>query len=131
MWCGSLQNAQAFAGRALWSLLQSLDHQIRQSIRSIAIDGTSSTAILVDALSGASLAAPKLYNEAQAQQAVDLAAQIAPQGHTATSSTSTLAKLLSWHLGGQLEQASQAAHALCSCTIMIRLQQGAASRPRW
>ena len=111
-WCGSLHKAHICAGRALWSLLQSLDHQHRQSIRSIAIDGTSSTAILVDALSGTALAAPKLYNEAQGQQAVDLAAQIAPQGHTATSSTSTLAKLLSWHLGGQLEQASQAGQVL-------------------
>ena len=48
--------------------------------------------------------APKMYNEAQGADAVAAAAQIAPQGHTATSATSTLAKLLSWQLNGQIEQ---------------------------
>ena len=92
--------------RALWSLLQSLSPQVRGNIRSIAVDGTSSTAILLDANSGSALAPPKLYNEAQDAQAVEAAASTAPAGHTATSSTSTLAKLLSWHLGGQIKQAS-------------------------
>ena len=88
---------------ALWTVLRALS--CGKQIASLAIDGTSSTALLVDSSSGALLANPKMYNEAQSPEATAAAAQLAPEGHTASSSTSTLAKLLSWQLSSLLQQA--------------------------
>lgn len=62
-WAGSWE-------RVLFDLLASLPAPAREQIASIAIDGTSATAMLVDAVSGEVLAAPKLYNEAQGPEAV-------------------------------------------------------------
>ena len=92
--------------RALWSILGAVSHSER--IHSVAFDGTSSTALLVDGSSGTLLAEPKMYNEAQAPDAAEAAVRMAPAGHTASSSTSTLAKLLAWQLSGQLQQARAA-----------------------
>jgi hypothetical protein len=47
-----------------------LGEGVRQRVQSVAIDGTSSTALLVDRRDGRVLAAPKLYNEGQPDAAV-------------------------------------------------------------
>ena len=59
--------------RALFSLLSELGRAVCSGVAAVALDGTSSTALLVDeaaaaalAAGGAHLAPPKLYNEAQA-----------------------------------------------------------------
>ena len=88
--------------RALWSILASLSSSAQ--IQSIALDGTSSTALLVDAASGEVLQPPKMYNDAQPAAAAAAAARMAPQGHTASSSTSTLAKLISWQDSGAMHE---------------------------
>ena len=54
----------------LFDLLSSLPLAARSRVASIAIDGTSATTLLLDAASGAVLAPPKLYNEAQGAEAV-------------------------------------------------------------
>ena len=78
---------------ALWRLLGKLPEGERARLASIAIDGTSATTLLVDGGSGEVLAPPRMYNEAQAAQAVARAKAIAPPDHTATASTSTLCKV--------------------------------------
>lgn len=79
--------------RALHGLCASLPASLRARIASLAIDGTSATVLLCDECNNP-LALPLLYNDDRAE---DLVAQIkahAPAGHTATSATSSLAKLL-------------------------------------
>ncbi|GIL57680.1 hypothetical protein Vafri_12808 [Volvox africanus] len=85
--------------RVLFELIGSLDQSVRSSITSVAFDGTSATALLIDPRDGAPLAPPKLYNEAQAKDIVAAAKAIAPPAHTATAATSTLCKLLTWWYG--------------------------------
>jgi len=108
---------------ALFAVLSSLPEEARAPAVSIAIDGTSATALLVD-VSGSGkngenarddggsggggggpadrakgarvLAPPRLYNEAQPARAVRAAAALAGADHTAAAATSTLAKLLDW-----------------------------------
>lgn len=89
--------------RALHSNLKALGPALCNNIRGVAIDGTSSTVLLVDGSTGECLPpAPKLYNEAQPQPALEYVASIAPEGHTVRAATSTLAKLVSWHQHGLL-----------------------------
>jgi hypothetical protein len=47
-----------------------LGGDVRQRVQSVAFDGTSSTALLLDRRDGSVLAAPKLYNEGQPDAAV-------------------------------------------------------------
>lgn len=85
-------------------MIASLPADTRGSIRSIAIDGTSSTALLCNRTTSAILEQPKMYNESQGQDSVNLAAKIAPASHTATASSSTLCKLLTWHIQGRWQE---------------------------
>jgi D-ribulokinase len=86
-----------------------LPEEARRSAASVAIDGTSATALLVeeeeaDVSTAATttttttrvIAPPRLYNEAQPARAVAAAAALAGADHTAAAATSTLAKLLDW-----------------------------------
>jgi sugar (pentulose or hexulose) kinase len=65
--------------RVLFQLLASLPAGVRRQVRALAIDGTSSTSLLVDAASGRLLAPAKLYDEAQAPEAVQAAKVCARQ----------------------------------------------------
>jgi hypothetical protein len=90
---------------ALWQLLGAIPGDLKPRVATIAVDGTSSTALLVDGDTGRCLALPKLYNEAQAERVVQRARQVAPPDHTATASTSTLCKLLAWDEQGLWQEA--------------------------
>lgn len=59
--------------RVLWELLAAVPADVRSQVVSLAIDGTSATAMLLDEASGAVLQPPKLYNEAQSKEAVQAA----------------------------------------------------------
>lgn len=54
----------------MFELIAALPTDVTANIGSVAIDGTSATALLVDALTGKVLAPAKLYNEAQGNTAV-------------------------------------------------------------
>jgi sugar (pentulose or hexulose) kinase len=54
----------------LFDLLAAIPPELRAELASIAIDGTSATALLLDRASGHVLAPAKLYNEAQPAAAV-------------------------------------------------------------
>ncbi|MHC5830761.1 MAG: carbohydrate kinase, partial [Nostoc sp.] len=62
-------------------------------IKAIAINGTSSTVLLVDA-AGNPTDAPLLYNDARGSSVLEHLRSIAPPNHTVLSATSSLAKLL-------------------------------------
>jgi len=79
--------------RALSWLCASLPAPLRARIACLAIDGTSATMLLCDE-SNVPLAPPLLYNDDRAADQVPLIAAHAPPGHTASSATSSLAKLL-------------------------------------
>ncbi|GFR50176.1 hypothetical protein Agub_g12343 [Astrephomene gubernaculifera] len=100
--------------RVLFELIGSLDPDIRSEVVSLAFDGTSGTALLVDPRDGAPLAPPKLYNEAQEGRAVEAAKAIAPAAHTATAPSSTLCKLLSWWLEEESNEDCEEVHNLAA-----------------
>lgn len=66
----------------LGDLLTAMPPDVSQNVASIAFDGTSATALLVDRASGEVLAAPKLYNESQGAEAVAAAKASQPQLHS-------------------------------------------------
>lgn len=91
---------------ALYRLLDAVPAEQRGRIAALAIDGTSATTLLIDGSSGRCLAPPKMYNEAQGADAVARTEVIAPRGHTATASTSTLCKVLAWDEQGSWQSAA-------------------------
>ena len=78
---------------ALFALIEQIPVELRRQIRAIAIDGTSSTVLLLDA-AGSRVDAPILYNDARGAAVIDSLRAIAPPNHTVLSATSSLAKLL-------------------------------------
>jgi D-ribulokinase len=80
---------------ALFTLLEQLPVEIRQQLRAIAINGTSSTVLICDD-QGIPLDQPILYNDARGRVVMEQVKAIAPPNHTVISATSSLAKLLWW-----------------------------------
>ncbi|MBV6624663.1 MAG: FGGY-family carbohydrate kinase [Rivularia sp. (in: Bacteria)] len=78
---------------ALFSLLEQLSGESRAEINRIAINGTSSTVLLCDAM-GNPVDAPLLYNDARGAGMREKLRDIAPPNHTVLSATSSLVKLL-------------------------------------
>ncbi|MDZ8189461.1 MAG: FGGY-family carbohydrate kinase [Nostoc sp. ChiSLP02] len=78
---------------ALFALLEQIPHQLRREIKAIAINGTSSTVLLVDA-AGKPIYAPLLYNDARGASVLDDLRSVAPPNHTVLSATSSLSKLI-------------------------------------
>ncbi|MBG0742036.1 MAG: FGGY-family carbohydrate kinase [Cylindrospermopsis raciborskii KL1] len=92
----------------LWELLGAISQESRRQIRGIAINGTSSTVLLTDAM-GEPVCPPLLYNDGRGSVFIKRLAEVAPPNHTVLSATSTLAKLL-WMQ--QLPTFSQARYLL-------------------
>lgn len=94
--------------KTLFYLIDQLSLKVRQEIRAIAINGTSSTVLLCDA-KGNPIEHPILYNDDRGKSVRDKLTSIAPPNHLVLSATSSLAKLFCWS-----EQAiySQAAYFL-------------------
>lgn len=78
---------------ALFVLVEQIPDQLRRKIKAIAINGTSSTVLLVDA-AGNPVDAPLLYNDTRGSVVLEYLRNIAPPNHTVLSATSSLAKLL-------------------------------------
>lgn len=78
---------------ALFNLLEQIPLQVRQKIKAIAINGTSSTVLLCDR-SGTPVSTPLLYNDGRGVEVVETVKAIAPANSTVISATSSLAKLL-------------------------------------
>ena len=78
---------------ALFSLLEQINPELRREITRIAINGTSSTVLLCDAV-GNPVGEPLLYNDARGAVMREKLKNIAPPNHTVLSATSSLVKLL-------------------------------------
>ncbi|GAO35700.1 sugar kinase [Sulfuricella sp. T08] len=78
---------------ALFDLIDQTPTDTRRLLSAIAINGTSTTALLCDA-DNQPLCPPLLYNDARAQLEAKQLAQIVPPGHPVLSASSSLAKLL-------------------------------------
>jgi len=78
---------------ALFALIEQIPQELRREIRAIAIDGTSSTVLLCDAV-GSPVDAPLLYNDGRGMTVMHTLEAISPPNHTVLSATSSLAKLL-------------------------------------
>lgn len=79
----------------LFALLEAVPLSLRQRLKGIAIDGTSSTVLLCDR-NGEPVAAPILYYDNRGQSMLGTLSAIAPANHPVLSATSSLAKWLWW-----------------------------------
>lgn len=89
----------------LFDLIGQIPFTLRNTLRAIAINGTSATVLSCDA-TGEALGAPLLYHDARASSEAAALQPIAPADHVAASPTSGLAKML-W-LSRQAEFSSAA-----------------------
>ena len=93
--------------RSLETLIGSMSAESKANLRSIAIDGTSGTAILVRADGTVLTPLAKMYNEPQAQSALNAVKAIAPAQHTTLSANSTLAKAFAFLQDAELTGGNQ------------------------
>ncbi|MUH01355.1 carbohydrate kinase [Scytonema sp. UIC 10036] len=105
---------------ALFNLLEQIPQELRQDVRAIAINGTSSTVLLCDS-EGQPVDTPLLYNDARGALVMEELKASAPPNHTVLSATSSLAKLL-WML--QLPAFVEATHFLHQADWLAFLLHG-------
>jgi len=79
--------------QSLFNILEKIPKLIRQQVTRIAIDGTSSTVMLIDS-EGVPVGIPLLYNDDRGQELVKQISIKAPANHLVISATSSLSKLL-------------------------------------
>ncbi|MEG4404209.1 FGGY-family carbohydrate kinase [Microcoleus sp. MON2_D5] len=101
---------------ALWDSIEQIPPAIRNQVRAIALDGTSSTVMLCNT-EGIPVCEPILYNDARGAAVTERLRAIAPDNHTVLSATSSLAKLLWWQEGG-LEAHATTQFSLCGTGIL-------------
>ncbi|BAU64571.1 carbohydrate kinase FGGY [Stanieria sp. NIES-3757] len=80
---------------ALYSLIEQIPLPIRQSIKAIAINGTSATVLLCDA-HGYPVDEPILYNDGRGVTVLETIKKLTNDNQIAVSATSSLAKLIWW-----------------------------------
>lgn len=108
---------------ALFTLLEQLPVEIRQQLRAIAINGTSSTVLICDD-QGIPLDQPILYNDARGRLVMEQVKAIAPPNHTVISATSSLAKLLWWSTCTEVTDISSEAYFLHQADWLAFLLHG-------
>lgn len=77
----------------LFNLIKQIIEPVRQKIKAIAINGTSSTVLLCDE-QGTPVSEPLLYNDGRGVEVLETVKAIAPTNSTVISATSSLVKLL-------------------------------------
>ena len=95
--------------QGLFELLGEIPQDHKSRLKAIAIDGTSSTVLLLDA-QGETLFEPILYNDDRGKAVKDLLQIVAPSDHLVNSATSSLAKLLWWSQQPEFSQARYFCH---------------------
>ena len=93
----------------LFALIPGIPLEVRQNLKAIAINGTSSTVLLCDAL-GNSITEPILYDDSRGREVLESVEAVAPKNHVVVSATSSLAKLFWWRKQPYFEQASYFLH---------------------
>ncbi|MEM8719774.1 MAG: FGGY-family carbohydrate kinase [Cyanobacteria bacterium P01_G01_bin.39] len=94
---------------SLFSLINQIPLAIKKKIKAIAINGTSSTVLLCDAI-GKAIAEPILYNDIRGKEVLDKIQMVAPQDHVVISASSSLAKLWWWSKQPYFKQARYLLH---------------------
>lgn len=107
----------------LFHLLEQIPLSQRQTLRAIAIDGTSATMLLCDA-ANRPLCPPLLYNDSRAAAQAEQLAAIAPSGHTVLAATSSLAKLLWFAAQPEFPQARYLVHQADWLASLLHGQPG-------
>lgn len=95
---------------AMHKLLDGIPKDVKATIGSVAVSGTSASCLLVSKTSGKVTRPPLMYYFAAPEPAVLRAALYAPTGHTVRSGSSTLPKLLYWHASSPLTPDERLAH---------------------
>ena len=103
---------------ALYECMQTIPSSIRPHIARISVSGTSSTTLLYDQSSRCITRGPYMYDysvvqgefTAYGQQAMEIINQHCPKGSATNAPTSTLAKLLYWHLRNPLNNSEVLLH---------------------
>ena len=93
----------------LFELIVQISVSVRKNLRAIAINGTSSTVLLCDAM-GKVITEPLLYNDSRGKTVLKQIKSIAPTDHVVNSATSSLAKLIWWSLRTYFSEASYLLH---------------------
>jgi D-ribulokinase len=93
LWWGTRDLADGRWRATLFELIEAIPIAIKAQVRSIAIDGTSSTVLLCDR-QGRIVGTPILYNDDRGKAVLEQLKAIAPSGHPVLSATSSLSKLL-------------------------------------
>ena len=91
------------------TLITQIPVEIRNSLKAIAINGTSSTVLLCDA-AGNPVTEPILYNDARGQEVLNKIEAVGIDNQVVTSATSSLAKLFWWQQQPYFERASYLLH---------------------
>ena len=94
---------------ALYDLINQIPNDIRNQLKAIAINGTSSTVLLCD-VTGKPITCPILYNDARGNSVLEQIRNIAPNNHLVISATSSLAKLFWWRQQSYFAQAKYFLH---------------------
>ena len=94
---------------ALVDLIAQLPQEVRSKLSGIAINGTSSTAVLCDA-QGEVLLGPLMYHDARAIDYVPHLRSIAPTHHTVVNATSSFAKFLWFQQQPEFESSAAFLH---------------------
>lgn len=93
----------------IYELITQIPQTVRNKIRAIALNGTSSTVLLCDR-DGEPITVPLLYNDPRGRELLDSVKTIAPDNHVVISATSSLAKLLWWQKQPYFQRASYLLH---------------------
>lgn len=79
--------------QTLWDLIGEIPADVRSTLQTIAVNGTSSTILLCDG-NGIPLYPPQMYNDTCDPASLELLNTLVPPGHSVLSASSSLAKLL-------------------------------------
>jgi xylulokinase len=109
--------------QALGQLLAKLPQKVRENLSAIAINGTSSTALLCDD-QGRPLTEPLLYNDGRGAKVLDQLRRFAPPNHITLSATSSLVKLLWWLSQPMYAEASYFLHQADWLAFLLHGQLG-------
>eukprot|EP00667_Euglena_gracilis_P010618 EG_transcript_10820 len=104
------QQTPAVWVEALHALLGRLPTALRGRINRIAVSGTSASVLLVDPTRNLVTRGPLMYNYNAPSSVVDKIREFAPPGHTTLSASSTLAKVLFWHMDQPVSAAEKICH---------------------
>ncbi|MGK7878388.1 MAG: FGGY-family carbohydrate kinase [Xenococcaceae cyanobacterium] len=117
------KNWSASWQRTLFALIEQIPPLLRQALRAIALNGTSSTVLLCDA-KGNPIDAPILYNDGRGVAVLEKVKAIAPPNHLVLSATSSLAKLFWWDRQPIYSQASYFLHQADWLAFLLHGQLG-------